>query len=83
MGTTVFLGRCERLRLGAAGIQPGNPMGSTGPTLTGAGDPQKLNFWDMIIHPERVTWAQRRRFSELFMKNTSIDWSLQEGISTL
>jgi len=35
-------------------------------------------FWANIIHPETVTWAQRRKYSEQFMKFTEIDWEHEE-----
>lgn len=41
------VGDYTRVRLGAQEVNPGNPSGSQ-VSLSGAGDPRKCNFWDMI-----------------------------------
>ena len=31
-------------------------------------------FWKHIVHPETVTWAQRRKYSEKFLEISRLDW---------
>jgi hypothetical protein len=33
------------------------------------------HFWDTFIYPERITWAQRRKWSEKFLEMTSAPWA--------
>lgn len=35
-------------------------------------------FWDSIVHPERVTWVQRRKWSEKFMRDSTLEWGALE-----
>lgn len=32
------------------------------------------NFWDTFIYPEKITWEQRKRWTDKFLENTKIDW---------
>ena len=35
-------------------------------------------FWEYTLHPKRVTWAQRRKWSEKFITDTELDWETLE-----
>lgn len=34
----------------------------------------KEYFWDTFIYPEKVNWAQRKRWTDKFLENTKVDW---------
>lgn len=35
-------------------------------------------FWELTLHPEVITWAQRRRWSEKFLEYAQKDWAKLE-----
>ncbi len=35
----------------------------------------RSHFWDTVIWPDRISWAQRRKWSEKFLEGTNTDWA--------